>query len=221
MQMHSISNLSSIRVTPIFQQTGPFGIQTQVGTQIVPVSVPVSIAGVNTVTPALVNITDKFSTQNSFNGADVAFRGQARCGMFSLTTVGRVAVGNMHEVLRVRGVTSFVNNDAGQQGYAFGGLYANSANIGNFTHDKFTVIPELNVSLGMNITRSLSLFVGYNFIYIDNVARPGKQLNPVINPATIPFSATYGNATFTPAHATLVQSDFWYHAVSFGFQLRY
>jgi hypothetical protein len=220
-EMHSSSNLSAIRVTPVFQQTGPFGVPVQIGTQIVPVVTPVNVAGVTIVTPATVNIADKFSVTNHFNGADFALRGQARWGMFSLTTTGRVAVGNMHETLRVRGVTSFVNNDLQQAGYAFGGLYANSTNIGNYSTDKFTVIPELNVSLGINVTRSLSLFVGYNFIYIDNVIRPGNQLNPVINPATIPFSATYGNATTTPAPAKLVQSDFWYHAVNFGFQFRY
>ena len=57
------------------------------------------------------------------------------------------------------------------------------------SHDEFAIIPEATLNLGLNVTRGLTAFAGYNFMYIDNVARPMQQINPIVNSATVPFTS--------------------------------
>jgi hypothetical protein len=44
------------------------------------------------------------------------------------------------------------------------------------------VVPEVGLNIGYQITSWASVFVGYTFLYTNNVARPGNQINPNINP---------------------------------------
>jgi hypothetical protein len=84
------------------------------------------------------------------------------------------------------------------------------------------VIPELTVNLGINLTRRLSMFVGYNLIYVNKVARPGAQINPVVDASTVPLSPTYGATGQVPGTRLLfVQDDFWLQGANFGFTFKY
>jgi hypothetical protein len=217
--INSAANLNAVTVTPIFRP-GPFGVPVQVGTQITPVTVP--LGGVTAATPSTVSIGDRFAVSNQFNGGYAGFRSDIRYGMLSFNLGGKIGIGNMHEVLDVTGATSFVNTATGQTGSSFGGLYANPTNIGHFSHDEFAVIPEVNANVALNLTKHFSIYVGYNFLYINRVARPGDQLNPVIDASTVPFSPTFGNFGAVPGASKLfVQNHFYLHGINFGFDVRY
>jgi hypothetical protein len=151
--------------------------------------------------------------------------------MFTIAMSGKFAFGNMHQVVDINGDTSIVDPTLlsvltaridPRVGYAYGGLFANAANIGRYNHDEFAFIPEANINLGINITRGLTSFVGYNFLYINNVVRPGRQLNPIVNSATVPASPNYG-AAGRPAVANNLfeQDEFYLQGLNFGFMLRY
>jgi len=218
--IHTTSVLNAITVTPIFTPGGPFGFPVQTGTQITPAVV--GIGGVGLISPVIVNISDRVVATNRFNGGNIALRGEVRYGMFTVSGVGKLGVGNMHQILRVRGVTSYESPITQQAGFSVGGLYANATNIGTHDNDEFAVIPELNMTLGVNLTKSVSMFLGYNAIYVSRVARPGSQLNQVIDASTVPFSATFGNTGGVRATQQLfVQDDFWLHGLSAGFTFRY
>ncbi len=211
--------LNNVILVPVFQP-GPFGVPIQVGVRIVPIPVP--IGGVNTGAPAFVTIVDQFRATNRFNGGVFGLRHEIRYGMWSLTSTGKVGIGNMHQVLEIKGGTTFANPLTGNTGASYGGLYANSTNIGKFTHDEFAVIPEMTFNVGVNLTKSITLFAGYNFMYISKVARPGSQLNPIIDSTTIPVSSTFGNTGGVPgARRLFVQDDFWLQGVNFGMNIRY
>ena len=62
-------------------------------------------------------VQDRFKTTNQFNGGTVGLRGELRCGMFTLTTIGKLAFGNMHQVLEIQGATTFADPNplAGQE----------------------------------------------------------------------------------------------------------
>lgn len=219
------TSLSQFDLVPVFRP-GPFG-PVQVGFRIEPLPFPV--AGIVTQSPASVSVRDSFVATNRFNGGYFATTGTVRYGMFSLTAMGRVAIGNMHQVLEIQGATAFAQPSQNfnlppfnQAGSAFGGLYANPTNIGKFRNDEFAVIPEFSIDLGINLTRSVSIFAGYNFLYINKVARPGSQLNPVIDGTTVPYNPNYGALGGTPGQTRLfVQDDFWLHAANFGLRIKY
>ena len=219
----SINSATQLNVpgvtTPIFA-TGPFGTVTQIGANITPV--PVGFAGVTVFSPATLLIRDDFRVANQFNGGQVGLRGEGRYGMVTLAVTGKLAFGLMHQRLEIAGGSGFNDPTRGSVGTAYGGLFANASNIGNYNNDEFVVIPEANINLGLNITRGLTTFIGYNFLYINKVARPGDQINPIVNTAQVPASANYGanNRPMTVSNL-FVQSEYWIMGVNFGLQLRY
>lgn len=207
-------------VVPIFV-VGPFGVLTQVGTRTVPV--PVQFAGVTIFSPSTVLIQDYFKVTNRFNGGQVGLRSEVRYGMFLVTATGKFAIGNMNQRLEISGASGFIDPTRQQTfGTAFGGLLATSTNIGTYNNDEFTIIPELNLNVGLQLTRSVTAYLGYNFLYINNVARPGSQINPVVNSATVPASPNYGSTTRPAGFRNLFQQDdYWLMGLNFGMQLRY
>jgi hypothetical protein len=68
-----------------------------------------------------------------------------------------------------------------------GGLLAlPGANIGSFNQTKFGVIPEVGVTLGLNLTPNLRFGVGYNFMYVNSVIRPSGLIDPGLDVRRIP-----------------------------------
>lgn len=219
-RLQSISALNNPgNLTPIFA-TGPFGIITQVGVQFTPVPVP--FGGLTVSTPAQVTVTDDFRVTNRFNGGNFGLRANVRHGLFTVDATGKIGVGNMEQRVDIRGESSFVDGSRGTSGAAFGGLYANAANIGRYNRDEFAIIPEGSINVGVAVTRSLTAFVGYSYLYVSEVIRPGQLINPVVNSATVPFSGNYGAVNRPNAPGIVVESDdYWIQGVNFGFTLRY
>ncbi|HEY2910928.1 MAG TPA: BBP7 family outer membrane beta-barrel protein [Gemmataceae bacterium] len=211
-------------MSPVFA-LGPFGVVTQVGTTTTAAQVP--FGGVMISPPATVLTRDSFLVTNRFNGGQVGLRGEVRCGMFTVNATGKLSIGDMNERLQITGASAFtdITRPVGglpNTGSAFGGVYANASNIGRYNHDEFAVIPEVNMNIGLNLTRSITAYLGYNFIYINNIARPGEQINPIINTATIPFNPAYGAAGQPNVVQNLfTQSNFWMMGVNFGMMMRY
>ena len=168
--------------------------------------IPVPVGGVISGAPATVQVLDRIGTTNKFNGGVFGLRHEVRWGMWSLMTTGKIGVGNMHETINMYGVTSFANPSTNQVGASYGGLYANASNFGTYHNDEFVIIPELTVNLGINLTKAITLFAGYNFMWISQVARPANQINPVIDSSTVPFSPNFGQLGTHPRHVKPVQA---------------
>ncbi|QEG27419.1 hypothetical protein GobsT_21750 [Gemmata obscuriglobus] len=208
--------------------TNPFGVITVVGSTINPASA--NVGGV-TVVGTTINAYDSVRTYNHFNGGTMGLRSEARYGIFTTTGFAKVSLGNMHQRLEISGGTSFFDpgSRAGtvvtrlpQIGSAVGGVLANASNIGRYNDDRFSVIPEFGGTLGVALTRGLSGYIGLNFLYIQDVIRPGGQVTNVVSSAAIPFSSNYGAAGAARAGRVLFdQDDYWIGGVSFGLQLKY
>jgi len=219
LSVESFTTLNNAILIPIFVP-GPFGVPIQVGTRIIPIPVPVG--GVLVGAPATVQVVDRITATNKFNGGVFGLRHEMRSGMWSLTTIGKIGIGNMHQSLNMYGLTSFANTQTGVVGASYGGLFANASNFGNFNNDEFVIIPELTVNLGVNLTKSLSFFVGYNFMWISQVARPANQITPVVDSSTVPFSPNFGELGHVPGTRNLFKQDeFWLQGVNFGLSLQY
>lgn len=184
--------------------------------------VTVTVAGTTVTSPGAISLEDRFTTTNLFNGTTIGLRNEFRYGMFNLEAIGKIGLGDMHQIVQVQGYTSVSGAPGGTVGTAYGGLYANASNIGRYGHDDFAVIPEARLNLGVNITRGLTAFVGYNFMWMDHVVRPGDQINPVVNTASVPISPNYGTSgtNYVPG-VRFIQTDYWLMGVNFGMAYRY
>ncbi len=98
------------------------------------------------------------------------------------------------------------------------------SNIGHYTHNAFSVIPEVELKVGYKITQRLHCFVGYNFMYWSDVARPGQQVNPNVDIRQVPVAppGLYApNSQLQPFGQQIKNSGFWTQGVTFGVELKF
>jgi hypothetical protein len=163
-------------------------------------------------------VHDSFHTRNQFNGGEVGLEGQWHFApRWSLFGTVKVAMGDTHEILDINGSTT-------SGGVTLpGGLLALPTNIGRYTADRFAVQPEVGLKIAYDVTDRLTLYVGYDLIYLSNVIRPGDQIDTNVNPNFIPnppFGAGTGVGPHQPAvlfHTT----SFWTQGVNFGLIYRF
>ena len=173
------------------------------------------------VPPGTLHIQDQFQNRNDSYGPQIGARAELGGGSFFVNFSAKVALGVSHETSNIFGTTS--NIAAGTSTVtAAGGLLALTPNGGHSTNDEFAVVPEFNLNVGYKITPLWRIYVGYNFLYWSDVARPGDQINRTINPAFVPTSQLFGTTTipFQPVHE-FRNTDFWAQGMNFGMELRY
>src|SRR5205807_9250 len=125
-----------------------------------------------------------------------------------------------HEIVDLAGQSALILPGSNPV-IAKGGLYNTSSNIGRVNEDHFAVIPEAQFRLGANLTERLSVFAGYDFLYISNVVRPVQQIDPVINSALLPTSAQFGAGGIAKPEFKFEQTSFWMHGATVGMTMRY
>lgn len=172
--------------------------------------------------PVTIEVEDRYRTANRFYGGQIGLKSAIYCGAWTVKSRLSAAVGLMHQEVTVDGFSTLTNAAAGTRSVVPGGLYANSMNIGKYTNDEFGFIPEVGLSLGRQWTSWFSTHVGYNFLYINRVARPGDQYVTNVNPAVIPTNFGYGVGGVVPVPNPIIsQSDYFLQGVSLGFTVRY
>jgi hypothetical protein len=171
--------------------------------------------------PSQVASSDSFRVRNRFYGGQVGIRGQYEFGSLFVGGCAKVAVGATQEVLDIAGASTLTSAD-GTRMTAPGGQFAAPSNMGRYSASEFTVIPEVELKVGYQITPLVRCFVGYDFFYWSRVIRPGSQVDLVvdtranqIDPGFVPGSQT----TFPQPRFT--RTDFWGQGLSFGLELNF
>jgi hypothetical protein len=155
-------------------------------------------------------LSDSFDTDNQFNGGELGLSYRSRMNQWSLEIMGKAALGNTFSEVRVNGSTLTTLPD-GRSAAFVGGLLAQETNIGAFQQNKFSVIPEVGVTLGCNVTQQLRATVGYTFVYWNNVLRPGDQIDRSLSqlPPEPPTGA------LRPA-VPMKSTNFWAQGINLG-----
>jgi hypothetical protein len=169
-----------------------------------------------------ITVADNFGTLNNFYGGQFGLRAALRRGAWDVDVTAKVALGDIHEVVTIGGVTTIAA--PGQSPQVFnGGLLALPSNSGRFGHDAFAVVPEVGVNLGYHVTRWLRGYVGYTFLYCSDVVRPGDQVSRDVNRQQVATSNLFGGPPTGPAVPAFTRSstDFWAQGVTFGLEFRY
>jgi hypothetical protein len=170
-------------------------------------------------------VQDKFQTRNNFYGGQIGYAVGRTWNRVSFDARASVAIGATHQQVTIEGF-QIVQQPGGAQQRFVGGLLAAGPNLGTFTRDVFSVVPELTLNTGFLVTPRLKATVGYNFLAWTNVVRPGDQIDRVVdltfvpnvgtvNGQPIPFS---GQARPQP---TFKESDLWVQGVQFGLEYRW
>jgi hypothetical protein len=168
-----------------------------------------------------VTLFDQFDTRNRFYGGQLGARGEYWFGRLFVNVVGKVALGSTEQVVGIQGGTTVIP-PVGPAALANSGLLALSSNSGRFRRNEFSVVPEVGVNMGVQVTQGVRAFVGYTFLYWTEVARPGDQLDLVLNPNRIPTSTTFGVPGGPARPAFLFRdTDFWAQGINLGLQVRY
>ena len=118
---------------------------------------------------------DYFDTKNQFNGGQLGFEMSLTEGRWTFRSLTKVHLGNMNQQV------SIVGRHVSPSDTGSGGLLA-LGNQGNYERDKFAFIPEANMKLEYSVRKNMSLSIGYSFLYFDNVALAGAQVDRIINP---------------------------------------
>jgi hypothetical protein len=163
-------------------------------------------------------VTDRFATNNLFNGGQIGGIFGYRWRRWVCDIRSTVAVGGVQEYVNISGNTISSSPLTGTTN-STGGLLAQSSNIGHFARDVVAVVPEVGVNVGYQFTPHIRGFIGYNFLYISSVVRPGNQIDPVVNPNLIPPANGAGGPQ-RPAF-TFNGSDFWVQGINFGLALNW
>lgn len=179
------------------------------------------LPGVPGIGGTALSLFDQFDAVNRFYGGQIGGRARYKSGPWDAEVYAKVALGDSHERVTINGSTTIVT-PAGVATTLPGGLLALSSNSGRFSRDSFAVVPEVNLSVGYWINCSLRVYAGYTFLYWSDVARPGDQIDRVVNPQLLPVTGTAGPVT-GPARPSFVfkETDFWAQGVHVGLEVRF
>jgi hypothetical protein len=168
----------------------------------------------------MITVADGFGTRNNFYGGQIGLRTEWRRGSWFVNVLGKVALGDTHQEVRINGTTDFTDPGVAlvrQQG----GMLALPTNIGNYSRDQFSVVPEIGFNVGRQMTDHLRVFVGYTLLYWSNVVRPGDQIDFGVNTTQLPTPTGPGTLVgeARPAFA-FRNTDLWAQGINFGVEIR-
>ena len=187
--------------------------------------------------------TDTYNARNSFYGGQIGFRNEFIFDRFSLFLGAQVALGNMNESLLINGYTdsatissitptmplplasipltvptgaAAVTSKTVTQ--TVGGFFAQPGNIGAYHRNVFAVMPEGDFKVAYRITDHITGTIGYTFVYMSSVVRPGDQVDRFINPSLLTTPPTAGT---TKTSFAMQSTEFWAQGLTFGAAFRY
>jgi hypothetical protein len=168
-----------------------------------------------------INVTDRFATTNQFYGGQVGVISEFNRGRWFLDLRGQVALGDTRQQINIAGSQTIVMPN-GNVLTANAGALALASNSGRFTQDRFSVVPEVGINLGYQLTQRLRAYIGYDFLYWSSVVRPGEQIDRVIDVTQVPNFPVGAMPVGQNRPAVLFKtSDFWTQGINFGLEFRY
>ena len=94
----------------------------------------------------------------------------------------------------------------------FGQLLALPSNAGGRVEDEITWSGEIGAKIGFQPTCWFRTYIGYDFVYIDQVFRPGGAVNENVNRAQL---VGFNGGPLQPSYSPRRES-FWAHGLNVG-----
>ena len=129
-------------------------------------------------------LRETFSTRNYFYGGQVGLDYLTRLGPVFVQAVGKVGIGATYQITRRDPFTQITEPNGTVTSSSDRALYISPANAGKTSRALFAVMPEGLLRLGYDFNQCVQVSVGYSVLYLNNVARPGDQIdrNVIVQP---------------------------------------
>lgn len=190
---------------------------------------------------------DRFQTFNNYLAAQIGVQGQYNWRWLSIEGIVKGSVGTTIEELKIQGSSSTITGTvwfttaSSFSDSINGGIFAEPSNIGSHRNFPFAWSIESRVKSIFKITENFGIDIGYTFLWISRVLRPGKQIDRKINstrtamadlsrettgtgPGPIPFGtpgpAPRAQGPDSP-NAHLQESFFWAQGFNVGIQFSF
>ena len=168
--------------------------------------------------PTLFAAADQFDAHNRFHGGQFGLSADFTRGSAFIEASGKVALGQGLSVVRVSGRTVAVGPAGVRHDPA--GVLAQPSNSGRFVRGGFAVLPEGTLKVGYRLADRSRFYVGYDFLYLSEAARPGRQVDLTLLPGEVPLLGGAGGTADRPA-PVLDRGEFWVQGLTFGLEYRY
>jgi hypothetical protein len=166
-----------------------------------------------------INYFDNFGVRNGFDGGQVGLSSELHYGPVYLSATAVLGLGGLHESARIQGGT-IISTDAGTNSYP-GGVLAQPTNTGVYERDRLAFLCEGQFDVGWTPASWIRVFVGYDFLFINHIARSGSlidgvdsRLVPQLHPTGAPPAASYPAFHWS-------ESAFWAQGLQTGVELRF
>ncbi len=162
-------------------------------------------------------ITDRFLTRNQFYGGELGLSGEWRYGPACFMLTPKVGFGTVHETVQVSGESQVPGVTIP------GGFFAlPGGNAGRNGENRFNLLTEVRAEIGVYLTSHARLAVGYDFLYLNDVARPANQIDTVVNPRLVPTSRAFGTLSGVASPVPIAGgADFLAHGIRVSLEFRY
>lgn len=167
---------------------------------------------------SVLSVFDGFHTSNQFYGGQIGFQTTGSFGSgWYITGRAILGLGDTVQNISITGNAQQFQPGVGLTTAQGGGL-TNASNMGHFSRDAFSVVPEVQLKIGYQLGRFVNLFVGYNFLYWSNVVRPGTAISRNVDFQGIPTSGLYNPAVppGAPGPLSFVNTGFWAQGINLG-----
>jgi hypothetical protein len=160
---------------------------------------------------------DDISTSNEYHGVDLGMQVDFKRGRWTFTFLGKCALGNMTQDIDINGSTT-VSVPGATPVTTAGGLLTQPTNIGTYSRNKFTVVPEASINARYMLNCRWTATVGYNFIFWNNVVRADDQIDFRVNTTQIG-----GGTLFGPGQPEMEfkETNYWLQGVNAGLELQF
>jgi len=165
----------------------------------------------------VLTVTDRFRTRNQFFGGEAGGRVEWRRGPGFAALAPSVGFGPVRQSVYAAGSSSVPGVELP------GGLYAvTGGNAGRDVTTRFAVMTDLRAEVGVFLTGTCRLAVGYDFLYLGSVARPGDQIDTVVNTRLVPTTRRFGSLSGVASPLpTADRTDFYAQGLTVGLEFRY
>jgi hypothetical protein len=153
-----------------------------------------------------ITVYDHFGTRNQFNGGQFGAEFQYMQDRWFIGGTVKLAVGATHELISIDGSTNVYPVNGPPVPLA-GGNFA-TLQTGQYAMNRFALAPEAQLNIGYQITPSIRAMIGYNFLYLTSVARPGNQIDNSYDGVVHPI-------------VPMASSAYWTQGLNFSLQFNY